>query len=80
MVDDDGFIAHFNVDPAFAEAIASAASMEDAVALARLHGFSITPEALIRAAEPKPEGTRAQSLRASGESPQTPWGANFGDY
>jgi hypothetical protein len=48
--DDVAFLMRFDSDAAFAEVIASAVSMDHAMALATQYGFAITPDVLTRAA------------------------------
>ena len=50
MIDDESFYTRFGADETFAEAVSSAASMADAVAIAAAYGYEITPDTVVQAA------------------------------
>ena len=78
--DNEAFFERFRDDEAFAEAVSSAASMTAALALAAAYGYTITPQAIVRAAT----GTRSlphDPLLRISDAPASQFGeTDPGDY
>ncbi len=78
--DDAAFLTRFASDAAFAEAIASAVSMDHALALATRYGFAITPDVLNRAAMSQRDSGDGAPRPSTDGNPEHVRDEKFGEY